>query len=525
MTSHFEPFEIGDVELTDAHPLSRIAGPRRAYLTARFRGRRVGVVIVDRASGRLIEKRHSNHAAPIIDTVVSALAREAADDPPGEHGDRFEELFARERAATSVGGPSVSLVVCTRDRPEALHPCLDALTVAASATGAGEPEIIVIDNAPRTNAVECLIATSFPQCRYVREPRPGLNRARNRAVMEAKGDIIAFTDDDVHVEPDWVERIRSLFARNPEVGVMTGLVLPLELQTEAQWWFEEYGGFARGFDRRWHHVADTRGAISFRHANTGKLGTGANMAFRRDTFARTGPFDPALDVGTATNGGGDLDIFFRSLKSGTTVVYEPAAAVRHLHRRSYEELLAQIESWGTGMSAYLARSAKFYPEELGAIVGLRAWLAIAWFAQRYVLSFFRQPFPRTLIVREFLGSFRGADLYERSRANAAALGDRIPTPRGPRAIRSPSATAIARTLELTDPPAPLTDLAGAARVRVHVTARDRSLGYVTLDVSDGIVGADRLRDTVAAQLAPQLLGMPVIEARRRMRAALASRLG
>jgi GT2 family glycosyltransferase len=525
MTSHFEPFAVGDVELTDEHPLRGITGPRPAYLTAHFHGRRVGMVIVDRASGRLIEKRHSNHAAPIIDTVVSALAREAAEDPPSDGGDRLEELFTRQSTRRSTDGPSVSLVVCTRDRPESVEPCLDALTIAASAPGAGRPEILVIDNAPRTNAVECLIATKFPTCRYIRETRAGLNRARNRAVAEAKGDVVAFTDDDVRVEPDWVERIRSIFGRNPEVGGMTGLVLPLELETEAQWWFEEYGGFARGFDRRWYHVADTRGAIAFHHANTGKLGTGANMAFRRDTFDRTGPFDPALDVGTATKGGGDLDMFFRTLKSGTTLVYEPAAAVRHLHRRSYAELLSQIESWGTGMSAYLARTARFYPEELGGIVRLRAWLSVAWFAQRYVLSFFRQPFPRTLILREFFGSFHGAELYAQARADAAPLGDSIPTPRGPRAIRLPSERATGRTLELTDPPVPLTDLGGAARVRLSVTERGRPLGDITIDVSEGIVGADRLRDAVATQFAPQLLGMPVIEARRRMRAALASRLG
>ena len=70
------------------------------------------------------------------------------------------------------------------------------------------------------------------------------------------------------------------------------------------------------------------------HGGAGMFGTGANMAYRRSLFDKIGYFDPALDVGTATNGGGDLEMFFRVLKEGYVLVYEPRAVVRHRHRRS-----------------------------------------------------------------------------------------------------------------------------------------------------------------------------------------------
>ena len=133
--------------------------------------------------------------------------------------------------------------------------------------------------------------------------------------------IIAFTDDDVSVDAGWVEAIGRLFAGEPDVDAVTGLVVPDETDVEAQRLFEEYGGFSRGFDRRYERV-DTVSCerAARRHGGAGRFGTGANMAFRRRVFERIGLFDPALDVGTPTNGGGDLEMFFRVLKEGGTTV-------------------------------------------------------------------------------------------------------------------------------------------------------------------------------------------------------------
>src|SRR3954453_20674871 len=128
---------------------------------------------------------------------------------------------------------------------------------------------------------------------------------------------------------------------------VTGLVLPYELETAAQLQFEEYGGVGRGVVRRVYPVDQAHGERAVaEHGGTGKFGTGANMAFRKSVFEEIGLFDPALDVGTVTNGGGDLDMFFRVVRAGHTLAYEPAALVWHRHRRTYRELREQLTNNG-----------------------------------------------------------------------------------------------------------------------------------------------------------------------------------
>lgn len=88
--------------------------------------------------------------------------------------------------------------------------------------------------------------------RYVCEPLPGLDNARNRAALTAHGEIVAYTDDDVVVDVNWVRGLAEVFVLDVDVTAVTGLVLPLELETESQALFEEYGGFSRGFNRTWN---------------------------------------------------------------------------------------------------------------------------------------------------------------------------------------------------------------------------------------------------------------------------------
>ncbi len=143
------------------------------------------------------------------------------------------------------------------------------------------------------------------------------------------------------------------------------------------------------------------------------------MAYRRNLFEQIGPFDPALDVGTVTNGGGDIEMFFRLLKAGQTLVYEPNALVRHRHRREYGSFYRQIANNGVGFSAYLVRSALAYPDERLAL--LRFWLGWLrrWHLPRLARSLRgRENFPRELIVAEFWGYLIGLGRYHRARRQA-----------------------------------------------------------------------------------------------------------
>lgn len=316
--------------------------------------------------------------------------------------------------------PSLSVAVCTRNGAGRLAECLDALN------GVEYPreqlELLVVDNAPSNDSTRRLVA-DYPSIRYVVEPRPGLNWARNRAILEARGDVVAFTDDDVSVDAWWANAIGRLFGSEPDVDAVTGLVVADEMDVEAQRLFEKYGGFGRGFDRHYYRVDTATGErAARRYAGAGRFGTGANMAFRRELFDRIGMFDPALDVGTPTNGGGDLEMFFRVLKEGGALVYEPSAVVRHRHRRTYEALRTQLANNGIGFYAYLVRTAQAYPDERAGVMRLGAWWFWWWNVRRLGRSFVRTgDFPRDLILAELRGCFTGLRRYARAKEQAARI--------------------------------------------------------------------------------------------------------
>jgi glycosyltransferase involved in cell wall biosynthesis len=310
---------------------------------------------------------------------------------------------ARETAAR------VTVAVCTRNRASQLAACLDALI--ALDYPAPLLDILVVDNAPADGSTRELVA-AYPAIRYVCEPRPGLDNARNRAIAEARGEILAYTDDDVSVDRGWIAAVARAFEEEPHAMCVTGLVVPDELDTRAQLLFERYGGFNRGYQRSVYRIEDRAVSAVKHYGGTGRFGTGANMAFRARFFAEHGLFDPHLDVGTPANGGGDLEIFLRVLKHGHALVYEPAAMVRHRHRRSYTELRAQIANNGVGFYAYLVRTARAYPDERGHVVRLGVWWLWWWNLRRLAAALAgRGPVPLDLVLAELKGSFVGLSRY------------------------------------------------------------------------------------------------------------------
>jgi len=251
---------------------------------------------------------------------------------------------ALEHASPPAGG-SVSVVVCTRDRPEQLARCLRSL----QALSPPPEEILVVDNAARSDATRALVDT-MPGIRYVVEQTPGLDRARNAGIRHSTSDIIAFADDDVTVHTAWVARLRRSFA-DPGIVAVTGLVLAAELETEAQYLFEKHWSFNRGYRALTY---DTRYFEQYKlvSAPTWQIGAGANMAFRREVFERVGYFDERLDVGAA-GCSGDSEFWYRILAEGGCCRYEPTAVVYHYHRRHSEDLRKQLYYYMRGHVAAL----------------------------------------------------------------------------------------------------------------------------------------------------------------------------
>ena len=409
-----------------------------------------------------------------------------------------------------VEQPAVTVAVCTRERPADIDRCLEALQRITYSN----LDLLVVDNAPCTDATERIVR-QHSRVRYVREPRPGLDWARNRAILECRGEILAFTDDDVVVDPAWVTALVEVFTADPEVMAVTGLVIPDELDTDAQRWFEAYGGFGRGFLRKWYRGPAGR-SVAAVHGGTGKFGTGANMAYRRSVFESIGGFDPALDVGTCTNGGGDLEMFFRVLKEGYTLVYEPRAIVRHRHRREYVHLRDQIVNNGIGFYSFLVRTATAYPDERRAIARLGAWWLRWWSLRRLARSLAGwEPIPRELITGELAGSLRGLRRYQRARAEADRIAAAWPNepgvhPHRPSASRTaPRLPEAIRTLDLANPLEPIADAVEYERLRLLVSWDGTAVGVATIEHHGATVSALWLKDAIVHQLSAELLAARV----------------
>lgn len=282
---------------------------------------------------------------PVTGGRVDGRALRAA---VAEHGgQRLMSLEALESLgcseALSLDGRAATVAVCTRDRPEDLDRCLTALLSLASI---GQ-ELLVIDNAPAGERSR-MIVDRHTGVRYVREERPGLDIARNRALREARGEIVAFCDDDAVPDPYWLAALMRNFD-GPRTLCVTGLTLPMELETVAQEWFEQTNAFSRGLDRIRYD-----GAIHDPFL-VGRIGAGVNMALRKSVLDMIGPFDEALDAGTLTKSGGDHDMFTRILLAGYCISYEPGAISFHRHRRDWQSLRDTVRGYGTGVYAHLTK--------------------------------------------------------------------------------------------------------------------------------------------------------------------------
>jgi GT2 family glycosyltransferase len=247
----------------------------------------------------------------------------------------------------------LSIAICTKDRAKRLARLLGSLQGVKDASRFRTTEILVIDNASIDGATRETVA-GVPEVRYVFEPRAGLDFARNAAVRHATGELLAFLDDDVVVDRDWLDGLFTAWQSCPDAGGFTGLVLPYRLETEAQIQFEQRGGFGRGFEAKRFHSASAENALH--PVGAGIVGAGCNMTFDRSLLVSIGGFDEALDTGAPLPGGGDLDIFYRVLRSGRAMVYEPRYAVYHEHRESLPQLRRQYWTWGLGFMAFLAKS-------------------------------------------------------------------------------------------------------------------------------------------------------------------------
>ena len=221
----------------------------------------------------------------------------------------------------------ISIILCTYNRASRLASVLDALAKLEAAAGLSH-EILVVDNNSYdgTRAVVDAAMTARPGIRYAFESRQGLSWARNKGIEEARGGLVAFTDDDVVVDPGWLSALARAYRQHPQVG-FGGKILPV-------WdfipppWFVGSGPFnmLRGGVVVGHDLGDE--PLEYREGMMTPVG--ANMAFRREAFARHGLFRTDLGkTGKKAFFGEDAEFCGRLLRAGEKLLYLPQAVIRH----------------------------------------------------------------------------------------------------------------------------------------------------------------------------------------------------
>lgn len=242
-------------------------------------------------------------------------------------------MTAAAATAPAEGPPSrlpapgdAALVVVTRDRTETLRRCVLSGLLAAAARG---HEVLVVDQG-RPDGPTARLLHDPHGIRLVRSA-PGLSRGRNMAVRETTAPLIAYTDDDVHIPDDWLERLIPAFD-DPTVGAVCGRAV------------DAHGRLLHG---------STDGTHAW-PANPYGLGSGFAMAIRRQALTAVGPFDEALGAGAPFRAAEDIDVLYRLLRAGWSVRCTDNASVVHDDGRGRLAQVRLYHGYGYGAGAQLA---------------------------------------------------------------------------------------------------------------------------------------------------------------------------
>ncbi len=228
-------------------------------------------------------------------------------------------LIANERAL------DLSVVICTRNRADLLDRALGSIH-HAHAPAQSRWELLVVDNGStdRTTDVALSWADRLP-LRYLYELEPGLSAARNRAMSEARGRLLVFTDDDVEVDPDWLIAMERARRRWPEAGYLAGRIVPSYEGGRPAWLTDACESLLAGVVIRY---SPERGPGPLPPDAPRPMG--ANLAFDADALRGVGGFRTDLGrKGTSLVGGEEVAVLDALERAGLHGAYVPGAVVYH----------------------------------------------------------------------------------------------------------------------------------------------------------------------------------------------------
>ncbi|NWJ47930.1 MAG: glycosyltransferase [Chloroflexi bacterium] len=276
---------------------------------------------------------------------------------------------------------SVTVGVCTRNGAAQLGTCLDALEKVDYPNF----EILVIDNAPEDDSTWRVVERyNSPKIRYLIEPRPGVSWARNRAIKEAHGDIIAFADDDARPDSLWLLSLVAALQR-PATSLVVGAAYPQEIKNEAQVHCAHNWGHDKGFVRReYSRRVEGFPANPF---NTNTYGGAYNLAAWKGVLEKFGGFDVTLGRGTLSGSASDTDLFYRMVREYEAIVYEPTALVKISYPDDFQYLIKHDNLGASGYFAFLTKC--FIKEPKNRLAALKMGVNgfFGWYLHRLTKEF------------------------------------------------------------------------------------------------------------------------------------------
>jgi glycosyltransferase involved in cell wall biosynthesis len=242
-------------------------------------------------------------------------------------------------SATSTEAPSVSAVICTRNRPDKIGTAVASVL----ANDYARFDLTVIDQSTTDETAQVVkpLADTDVRLRYVHVDQQGLSRAYNTAIGRSTGEILAFTDDDCIVPRDWLQRIVEAFGSDEEGDLLYGRVVPASYQRD---------------DAKLTPTLEIAEPTRLSRRDGFRVfGMGANFAARRRLFSGIGGFDEILGGGGPLRSSQDFDLAYRAYRAGSVILLRPEVTLSHDGRRDTEDWPTLLMNYGIGDGAFYSK--------------------------------------------------------------------------------------------------------------------------------------------------------------------------
>lgn len=229
----------------------------------------------------------------------------------------------------------ISIIIPSKNRPILISKCVQSILQS----NARKYDIIVVDQSTTKETIHCIKQLYDSRLHFVQHKVSGKSAALNNGISVAKGEILAFTDDDCIVSTEWLSQIHKSFAQHPDIAVIFGRTLPFQAQKHR----EQICPCT--FSSRTPKMI-TRPCVHYRN-----IGFGNNMAIRKKFLDEVGGFKTWLGPGSIGSNAEDAEIALRILTKGHKILYNPKALIYHNKWLTPKEIQKQHLSYTCGEMA------------------------------------------------------------------------------------------------------------------------------------------------------------------------------